>query len=155
MPRVRLRRYLANIWIQVSRSMSRFAHMTQRMARRGTSEAGALRDEPSESDKKNRVDLRKLGLVTIDGEDAQDFDDAVYCETEGSGFGFGSPLPMSVITSLSAVRSMRRLSIAVIRCTSPGCRCFPNASNGLCSLKPAVDHLAMVCEMLIDADGKD
>ena len=49
-------------------------------------QAGTLRDEPTEADKADRVDLRGLGLVTVDGEDARDFDDAVYCEAEGSGF---------------------------------------------------------------------
>jgi ribonuclease R len=49
-------------------------------------EAGQLRDEPSDADKANRVDLRDKPFVTIDGEDARDFDDAVYCEQEGQGY---------------------------------------------------------------------
>lgn len=121
------------------------------------SEAGALRDEPSESDKKNRIDLRHLGLVTIDGEDARDFDDAVYCETEGSGFRLwvaiadvshyvplGSALDEEAVNRGNSVYFPERVVPM-----------FPEVlSNGLCSLKPSVDRLAMVCEMLIDADGQ-
>ena len=121
------------------------------------SEAGALRDEPSESDKKNRVDLRKLGLVTIDGEDARDFDDAVYCETEGSGFRLWVAIAdvshyVPISSALDEEAFNRGNSVYFPERVVP---MFPEVlSNGLCSLKPAVDRLAMVCEMLIDADGK-
>ena len=121
------------------------------------SEAGALRDEPSESDKKNRVDLRKLGLVTIDGEDARDFDDAVYCETDGSGFRLWVAIAdvshyVPISSALDEEAFNRGNSVYFPERVVP---MFPEVlSNGLCSLKPAVDRLAMVCEMLIDADGK-
>ena len=121
------------------------------------SEAGALRDEPSESDKKNRVDLRKLGLVTIDGEDARDFDDAVYCETEGSGFRLWVAIAdvshyVPISSALDEEAFNRGNSVYFPERVVP---MFPEVlSNGLCSLKPAVDRLAMVCEMVIDADGK-
>ena len=121
------------------------------------SEAGALRDEPSESDKKNRVDLRKLGLVTIDGEDARDFDDAVYCETEGAGFRLWVAIAdvshyVPISSALDEEAFNRGNSVYFPERVVP---MFPEVlSNGLCSLKPAVDRLAMVCEMLIDADGK-
>ena len=49
-------------------------------------EAGALGEEPAESDKTHRVDLREVPFVTIDGEDAKDFDDAVWCEETSKGF---------------------------------------------------------------------
>jgi ribonuclease R len=121
------------------------------------SEAGALRDEPSESDKKNRVDLRGLGLVTIDGEDARDFDDAVYCESEGSGFRLWVAIAdvshyVPIGSALDEEAFNRGNSVYFPERVVP---MFPEVlSNGLCSLKPAVDRLAMVCEMLIDADGK-
>lgn len=121
------------------------------------SEAGALRDEPSESDKKNRVDLRHLGLVTIDGEDARDFDDAVYCESEGSGFRLWVAIAdvshyVSIGSALDEEASNRGNSVYFPERVVP---MFPEVlSNGLCSLKPAVDRLAMVCEMLINVDGK-
>lgn len=121
------------------------------------SEAGALRDEPSESDKKNRVDLRGLGLVTIDGEDARDFDDAVYCESEGAGFRLWVAIAdvshyVPIGSALDEEAFNRGNSVYFPERVVP---MFPEVlSNGLCSLKPAVDRLAMVCEMLIDANGK-
>jgi ribonuclease R len=121
------------------------------------SEAGALRDEPSESDKQHRVDLRHLGLVTIDGEDARDFDDAVYCESEGAGFRLWVAIAdvshyVPIGSALDEEAFNRGNSVYFPERVVP---MFPEVlSNGLCSLKPAVDRLAMVCEMLIDANGK-
>ena len=121
------------------------------------SEAGTLRDEPSELDKKNRVDLRHLGLVTIDGEDARDFDDAVYCESEGSGFRLWVAIAdvshyVPISSALDEEAFNRGNSVYFPERVVP---MFPEVlSNGLCSLKPAVDRLAMVCEMLIDGDGQ-
>jgi ribonuclease R len=121
------------------------------------SEAGALRDEPSEVDKQNRVDLRHLGLVTIDGEDARDFDDAVYCETEGSGFRLWVAIAdvshyVQIGSALDEEAFNRGNSVYFPERVVP---MFPEVlSNGLCSLKPEVDRLAMVCEMVIDAQGQ-
>ena len=121
------------------------------------SEAGALRDEPSESDKQHRVDLRNLGLVTIDGEDARDFDDAVYCETEGSGFRLWVAIAdvshyVQIGSALDDEAFNRGNSVYFPERVVP---MFPEVlSNGLCSLKPNVDRLAMVCEMVIDAQGQ-
>ena len=121
------------------------------------SEAGDLRDEPSETDKKNRVDLRHLGLVTIDGEDARDFDDAVYCETEGSGFRLWVAIAdvshyVQIGSALDDEAVNRGNSVYFPERVVP---MFPEVlSNGLCSLKPEVDRLAMVCEMAIDAQGE-
>ena len=121
------------------------------------SEAGALRDEPSESDKQNRVDLRHLGLVTIDGEDARDFDDAVYCETEGSGFRLWVAIAdvshyVQIDSALDEEAFNRGNSVYFPERVVP---MFPEVlSNGLCSLKPEVDRLAMVCEMAINAQGR-
>jgi len=120
-------------------------------------EAGQLRDEPSEADKTGRVDLRDRAFVTIDGEDARDFDDAVYCESEGTGFRLwvaiadvshyvrpGSALDVEAIERGNSVYFPERVVPM-----------FPEVlSNGLCSLKPQVDRLAMVCEMVITAEGE-
>lgn len=120
-------------------------------------EAGTLRDEPEESDKEGRVDLRDKPFVTIDGADARDFDDAVYCERRGNVFRLwvaiadvshyvmpGSALDEEAINRGNSVYFPERVVPM-----------FPEVlSNGLCSLKPNVDRLAMVCEMTISAQGE-
>jgi len=105
----------------------------------------------------NRIDLRKTPLVTIDGEDARDFDDAVFCERKGKDWR----LLVAIADVSSYVKPNSNLDIeAYSRGTSVY---FPNRvipmlpevlSNGLCSLKPDVDRLCMVCEMNISAAGK-
>ena len=114
--------------------------------------------EVAERDKKHRIDLRKTPLVTIDGEDARDFDDAVYCETKKSG---GWRLYVAIADVSHYVRPGTALDKeAINRGTSvyfPGhvIPMLPEVlSNGLCSLNPDVDRLAMVCEMTISAKGK-
>jgi ribonuclease R len=121
-------------------------------------EAGRLEAEPREEDKKNRVDLRKLAFVTIDGEDARDFDDAVYCEKRLRG---GWRLWVAIADVSHYVRpgsalddegAKRGNSVYFPERVVP---MLPEAlSNGLCSLKPEVDRLAMVCEMEISRAGK-
>lgn len=121
-------------------------------------EAGRLEAEPLEEDKENRVDLRKLPFVTIDGEDARDFDDAVYCEKRTLG---GWRLWVAIADVSHYVRpgsalddeaSHRGTSVYFPEKVVP---MLPEAlSNGLCSLKPAVDRLAMVCEMELSRAGK-
>lgn len=112
---------------------------------------------PSQA-KRGRVDLRDLPLVTIDGEDAQDFDDAVYCETRPNG---GFRLVVAIADVSHYVRPNTPLDKeAVLRGNStyfPGkvIPMLPEAlSNGLCSLRPKVDRLCMVCDMLISKTGK-
>lgn len=105
----------------------------------------------------NRIDLRKTPLVTIDGEDARDYDDAVFCERKGKDWR----LLVAIADVSSYVKPNSNLDIeAYSRGTSVY---FPNRvipmlpevlSNGLCSLKPDVDRLCMVCEMNISAAGK-
>ena len=114
-------------------------------------------EEVPEEAKKGRVDLRYLPLVTIDGEDARDFDDAVYCEKQGKGW----KLWVAIADVSYYVRLRSALdSEAYNRGNSVY---FPNRvvpmlpeilSNGLCSLNPQVDRLCMVCEMQISAKGK-
>jgi ribonuclease R len=103
-----------------------------------------------------REDLRRLPLVTIDGEDAKDFDDAVYCVTGAKGFR----LLVAIADVSHYVHPGTALDDeAVLRSTSvyfPGfvVPMLPETiSNGICSLKPKVDRLCFVCDMLIDFDG--
>ncbi|QDJ13825.1 ribonuclease R [Mergibacter septicus] len=117
-----------------------------------------LSEEVPESAKKGRVDLRQLPLVTIDGEDARDFDDAVYCQANPNG---GWTLWVAIADVSYYVRPKTALdSSAYQRGNSVY---FPNRvipmlpeklSNGLCSLNPQVDRLCLVCEMTISTTGK-
>lgn len=123
-----------------------------------SAETSKLGAEPEENDKKHRVDLRQLPLVTIDGEDARDFDDAVYCEKRKGG---GFTLWVAIADVAHYVPCDSALDkVAFERATSvyfPG-RVVPmlpeEISNGLCSLNPNVDRLAMACELRISAKGK-
>ena len=114
--------------------------------------------EPDKKDKQGRIDLRDLPLVTIDGEDAKDFDDAVYCEKK-SGGGWRLWVEIADVSHYVAINTPLDHE-AELRGTSVY---FPDfvvpmlpeeLSNGLCSLKPAVDRLCMVCEMTISARGR-
>lgn len=121
-------------------------------------EAQALEAEPLEADKLNRIDIRHLNLVTIDGEDARDFDDAVYCEPKkGGGWRLWVAIAdvshyVKVNSALDREAQLRGNSVYFPNRVVP---MLPEAlSNGLCSLKPKVDRLCMVCEMTISAAGK-
>ncbi|MGB5584843.1 MAG: ribonuclease R [Gammaproteobacteria bacterium] len=112
-------------------------------------------------DKQGRVDLRSVPLVTIDGEDARDFDDAVYCEPIDNQKNTGWRLLVAIAEVAHYVQINSALDKeAYDRATSvyfPG-RVIPmlpeNLSNGLCSLNPEVDRLCLVCEMKISAQGE-
>lgn len=121
-------------------------------------QAAKFSAEVDEQDKQHRVDLRKLKLVTIDGEDARDFDDAVYCEKKASG---GWKLIVAIADVSHYVQPQSALDIeALERATSvyfPGfvVPMLPEIlSNGLCSLNPKTDRLCMVCEIAISEDGR-
>ncbi|MES2211914.1 MAG: VacB/RNase II family 3'-5' exoribonuclease, partial [Pseudomonadota bacterium] len=108
-------------------------------------------------DYENRLDLRKMPFVTIDGEDAKDFDDAVYAEAKSEG---GWTLWVAIADVSHYVRPGTAIDAeAQLRATSvyfPGMvvPMLPSVlSDELCSLKPAVDRLALVCEMDISHDG--
>ena len=106
---------------------------------------------------KGRVDLRKLPLVTIDGEDARDFDDAVYCAIEDNKYH----LYVAIADVSYYVRTGSAIDAeALERTTSVYFPYFvvpmlpEELSNGICSLNPNVDRLCMVCDMIISKAGK-
>jgi ribonuclease R len=123
--------------------------------------ARGLPDKVRAQDKKGRVDLTDVALVTIDGEDARDFDDAVYCEPAKVGRGKGWRLLVAIADVSHYVETGSAIDIdAYDRATSVY---FPRRvipmlpeklSNGLCSLNPDVERLCMVCDMLITSTGE-
>jgi len=119
--------------------------------------AEACGTEVAEQDKLGRADYRDLSFMTIDGADARDFDDAVYCERKKSGEW---RLMVAIADVSHYVRPDDVLDVeAQTRATSiyfPGhvVPMLPETlSNGLCSLNPDVDRLAIVCDMTINAKG--
>ena len=120
-------------------------------------EAGALGEEPAEADKTHRIDLRDVPFITIDGEDARDFDDAVWCEETPDCFQLRVAIAdvshyVPVGSALDEEAGVRGNSVYFPERVVP---MFPEVlSNGLCSLKPQVDRLAMVCDMHIDHSGQ-
>lgn len=121
-------------------------------------EVATIADEVEETAKLPRKDLRELPLVTIDGEDARDFDDAVYCQTEPCG---GWRLWVAIADVSYYVRHGTALDEEAI--SRGNSVYFPSQvipmlpeklSNGLCSLNPDVDRLCMVCEMTVTPTGQ-
>ena len=108
-------------------------------------------------DLKGREDLRDVPLVTIDGETARDFDDAVFCEKKGRGWRLvvaiadvshyvkpGMALDKEALERGNSVYFPRRVIPMLPE----------KLSNGICSLNPDVERMAMVCDMEISASGK-
>ncbi|WP_287804197.1 ribonuclease R [Diaphorobacter sp.] len=124
-------------------------------------QAKALPDKVRAQDKRRRVDLTDVPLVTIDGEDARDFDDAVYCEPAKIGRAKGWRLLVAIADVSHYVETGNAIDIdAYDRATSVY---FPRRvipmlpeklSNGLCSLNPHVERLCMVCDMMVTAKGE-
>jgi len=124
-------------------------------------EAKAIAPEVSTADagSKGRVDIRKLPLVTIDGADARDFDDAVYASKEKLRGGYKLIVAIADVSSyvkvdapLDEEAQKRGTSVYFPRRVIP---MLPEKlSNGLCSLNPNVDRLCMVCEMRVSKDGE-
>ena len=116
------------------------------------------------ADLKHRVDLRDVPLVTIDGEDARDFDDAVYCEPFKQGRGKKAVEGWRLLVAIADVSHYvkpgepldadayeRATSVYFPRRVIP---MLPEKlSNGLCSLNPYEDRLSMVCDMVVSTDG--
>jgi ribonuclease R len=123
--------------------------------------ASKLPNEVSQADLADRVDLRDIPLVTIDGEDARDFDDAVYCEPVKIGRSKAFRLIVAIADVSHYVKPNDALDKdALERSTSVY---FPRRvipmlpeklSNGLCSLNPDVDRLTLVCDAVITAKGE-
>ena len=113
--------------------------------------------EVTRAQKRQREDLRHLDFVTIDGEDARDFDDAVYCEKRRGGYRLFvaiADVANYVLPGLPLDQEAYKRGTSVY---------FPQyvvpmlpekLSNGLCSLNPEVDRLVMVCEMSISDQGR-
>ncbi|MES2759680.1 MAG: ribonuclease R, partial [Pseudomonadota bacterium] len=123
--------------------------------------AARLPAEVRDLDLEDRVDLRDVPLVTIDGEDARDFDDAVYCEPVNIGGDNSFRLLVAIADVSHYVKPNDALDVdALERSTSVY---FPRRvipmlpeklSNGLCSLNPAVDRLTLVCDMVVSSTGE-
>jgi ribonuclease R len=126
-------------------------------SKRALAQAKATPDSVREDDLRARKDLRKLAFVTIDGETAKDFDDAVYCKREGKGFRLWVAIAdvshyVRHDDALDLEARERGTSVYFQRRVIP---MLPEKlSNGICSLNPNVDRLAMVCEMAITPAGE-
>ena len=127
--------------------------------------ARTLPDKVRPQDSVNRIDLTDVPLVTIDGEDARDFDDAVYCEPSTKGRGKSVQQGWRLLVAIADVSHYVQTGSAIDidaydRATSVY---FPRRvipmlpeklSNGLCSLNPEVERLCMVCDMFVTPDGE-
>ena len=128
-------------------------------------QAAALPEKLRPVDRKQRVDLSDVALVTIDGEDARDFDDAVYAEPYKRGRGKTAFEGWRLLVAIADVSHYvkpgepldedayeRATSVYFPRRVIP---MLPEKlSNGLCSLNPEVERLCMVCDMLVDTEGE-
>jgi len=124
-------------------------------------EIAGLTEKVDSENISDRTDCRDIPFVTIDGEDARDFDDAVFCQKEGNKEGSGWRLLVAIADVSHYVKKQSALDDdARLRGTSVY---FPDRvipmlpeilSNGLCSLKPEVDRYSLICELNIDAKGR-
>jgi ribonuclease R len=126
-------------------------------SKKAMAQAKAIPEELNEQDVRGRKDLRDLHFVTIDGETARDFDDAVYARREGKGWRLWVAIAdvshyVRPGDALDQDARERGTSVYFPRRVIP---MLPEKlSNGLCSLNPNVERLAMVCEMAITPEGE-
>jgi ribonuclease R len=120
-------------------------------------EIAVLTAEVPEAAKQGREDIRELPLVTIDGEDARDFDDAVYCEPHGKGWRLIVAIAdvSSYVLPGTALENEARLRGTSVYFPGRVIPMLPEVlSNGLCSINPSVDRLCLACELLISTTGQ-
>jgi ribonuclease R len=131
-------------------------HLPHEFSKDAIKESESFKDEILISDYKDHADLTKLDFVTIDGETAKDFDDAVFAETSESNMSLFVAIAdvssyVSINSQLDKEALSRGNSVYFPRRVIP---MLPEKlSNGLCSLNPQVNRLTMVCEMVIDDEG--
>jgi ribonuclease R len=139
--------------IEIALRKHRLPHEFPREVERAS---GRFPEGVTDRDLSGRTDLRNLPLVTIDGETARDFDDALYCERNGKGFRLWVAIAdvshyVAHGDSLDTEARVRGNSVYFPRRVIP---MLPEVlSNGLCSLNPEVDRLCLACEMEIGARG--
>ncbi len=122
-----------------------------------SNEANKIPDKVLDIDKKNKKDLRKLALITIDGDDSKDFDDAVYAKKDNDNWRLWvaiADVSHYVVQDSALDKSAKERSTSVY---------FPNKvipmlpnslSNNLCSLKPDVIRLCLTCELVVNSNGE-
>ena len=119
--------------------------------------ANAAPRQVEAADHVGRIDLRHLPLVTIDGPSARDFDDAVYAEADGEGWRLVVAIAdvahyVAAGSALDTAARERGTSVYFPERVIP---MLPEAlSNGICSLRPDEDRLALVCEMRVSRKGR-
>lgn len=121
------------------------------------SEADALPDAVDAPSYQHRVDLTDIAFVTIDGEDARDFDDAVYCEETPEGWRLLVAIAdvSHYVTPGSALDAdAQRRGTSVYFAASVVPMLPEKLSYGLCSLNPGVDRLTLVCDALVNREGE-
>jgi ribonuclease R len=144
--------------IEIEIALRKF-HLPHEFSKRALAITKAMPESVRDEDWKGRKDLRHLPFVTIDGETAKDFDDAVHAEPEARGAGFrlrvaiadvshyvrhGDPIDLDARERATSVYFPRRVIPMLPE----------KLSNGLCSLNPDVDRLAVVCDMTVTSAGR-
>ncbi|KDN11813.1 3'-to-5' exoribonuclease RNase R [Snodgrassella communis] len=131
-------------------------HLPYQFSRECLAQAAKIPDHVTAAERKSRVDLRELPLITIDGETARDFDDAVYAEKIGRNYRLVVAIAdvshyVHPDDAIDQDALERATSVYFPRRVIP---MLPeNLSNGICSLNPNVERLCLVCDMVITYAG--